>query len=156
MIVSRTGRMSIPANKLVTVACNTGNRNVYLLTVQQNIMEINIICRCYFRFLTQKRVGGGGHVPVFLIRNALRHIVPFIIFHFAKACFHLFMTLVQGEKSSMIQGTSGKLKDYASSGMHKGEKKLHRFLSSSPFALNENKYFQSFNHESESVSSILQ
>lgn len=86
-------------------------------------MEINIICRCYFRFLTQKRVGGGGHVPVFLIRNALRHIAPFIIFHLAKACFHLFMTLVQGEKSSMIQGTSGKLKDYASSGMHKGEKK---------------------------------
>lgn len=80
----------------------------------------------------------------------------FIIFHLAKACFHLFMTLVLGGKSSMIQGTSGKLKHYTSCGIHRGEKKLHRFLSSSLFTLNENKYFQSFNHKFESVSLILQ
>lgn len=115
--------MSNPANnKLVTVACNAENRNEYLFKCTIEYHRNKHHLQMSLQFLTRKGAEGGGHVPVFLIRNALRHIAPFIILHLAKPCFHLFMTLVLGEKSSMIQGTSGKLKDYTSSGTHKGEK----------------------------------
>lgn len=107
------------------------------------------------QFLTQMGVRGGGYVPVFLMRNALWHS----IFYYFSSCKGM-LSFVYDVSSRWEEqhDTRNKWEIKALYFMWNSQrgKKLHRFLSSSLFTLNENKYFQSFNHKFESVSLILQ
>lgn len=107
------------------------------------------------QFLTQMGVRGGGYVPVFLMRNALWHS----IFYYFSSCKGMLPFVYDvSSRWEEQHDTRNKWEIKALYFMWNSQrgKKLHRFLSSSLFTLNENKYFQSFNHKLESVSLILQ